>query len=726
MSAQRVSSMRGKAQRELKIELTLLLLILLAAAFLRLWQLDSVPPGLTHDEANNVHDAAAVLDGVRPFYFPVAQGKEPLYPYSVAALMAVLGRSPWTMRLTSALWGLLLVGLSYAWTRRAFGPAIAALTAAGLAVGFWPVSTSRMGLRAITLPALFTVAVYCLWRALDASRGLESPGRPSNRSAATGANSPERDETRLTIGRSTGFYALAGLALGGSLYTYLAARLMPLALGLFFIYLLLWHRKIGRGLLLTLAVAALVAAPLFLYLHTHPSAEIRVGQLDRPVNALLEGDPGPLLTRVGETLPMLSFRGDPFIPYNLPGKPLLDPVMSVLFYAGLALAVWRWRQPAYALAVLWLVTGLAPALVTGIEAVNLRAIAAQPVVYLFPALSLHAIGQRLGGLARSRGVPAHTSAPNDFLNRLAVLGGIALFAAVAVLTYRDYFVRWAHDRDVRVHYHADLVAVADYVREYPEETFVISALYPGQYHDPRVVEAALGKDAPRLRWVDGRGALVLPAGDADSAVTVVLPATTPLDPTLSATLAPNLVPAGRITVQPDDFNPYFDLYRWQGRNAPLNLPSIQIGDALHLLSADVRTAQTGEGPAPLAPGDTVELLTLWQIATPLPADRDAVLFAQVLGADGRVVAQQDHLDAPSWDWNVDDQFVQLFRMPLPADLAPGSYRLITGVYTTPDRVDAVLAGHEPDPAMPRLPVRVDGQVIGDFVELPTLEVIADE
>jgi 4-amino-4-deoxy-L-arabinose transferase-like glycosyltransferase len=720
MVAQRVSSLRESQSR------TVLLLILLAAAFLRLWQLDSVPPGLTHDEANNVHDAAAVLDGVRPMHFPVAQGKEPLYPYSVAALMAVLGRSPWTMRLTSALWGLLVVVLSYAWTRRAFGPVIASLTAAGLAVGFWPVSTSHMGLRAITLPALFAVAVYCLWRALDAPWGLESPGRPSNRSAATGANSPERDGMRLTIGRSSAFYALAGLALGGSLYTYLAARLMPLALGLFFIYLYLWHRKIAWGLLLTLAVAALVAAPLFLYLHAHPSAEIRIGQLDRPVNALLEGDPGPLLARIGETLPMLSFHGDTFIPYNLPGKPLLGPVMSVLFYAGLALAVWRWRQPAYALALLWLVTGLAPALVTGIEAVNLRAIAAQPVVYLFPALSLHAIGQRLRGLVRSRGVLAQTSARNDPFKRLAVLGGIALFAAVAVLTYRDYFLRWAHDRDVRVHYHADLVAVADYVRGHPGETFVISALYPGQYHDPRVVEAVLGRDDPHLRWVDGRGALVLPGQDADSAVTFVVPATTPLDPALSAALAPNLISAGRITVQPDDFNPYFDVYRWQGHNAPLNLPSIQIGAALHFLSADVRTAQAGEGPASLGPGDTVQVLTLWQIATPPPTDRDAVLFVQVLGSDGRVVAQRDHLDAPSWNWHADDQFAQLFRIPLPADLAPGSYRLIAGVYTTPDRVDAVLTGHEPDPALPRLPVQVDGQVIGDFVELPTLEVIADE
>ena len=52
--------MKGGGRRA---EWAWLLLILLAAVALRLWRLDSVPPGLTHDEANNVHDAAAVLDG---------------------------------------------------------------------------------------------------------------------------------------------------------------------------------------------------------------------------------------------------------------------------------------------------------------------------------------------------------------------------------------------------------------------------------------------------------------------------------------------------------------------------------------------------------------------------------------------------------------------------------------------------------------------------------------
>ena len=110
---------------------TWFILVLALAAALRLYRLDSVPPGLTHDEANNVHDAASILHGVRPLYFPVAQGKEPLYPYSVALVMTLAGSSPLAMRLTSALWGLLLIVLSYVWAKRAFNYRVALWTAAG-------------------------------------------------------------------------------------------------------------------------------------------------------------------------------------------------------------------------------------------------------------------------------------------------------------------------------------------------------------------------------------------------------------------------------------------------------------------------------------------------------------------------------------------------------------------------------------------------------------------
>lgn len=674
---------RGQTER------ALLLLILLAAAFFRFWRLDSVPPGLTHDEANNVHDAAAVLEGVRPFYFPVAQGKEPLYPYSVAALMAVLGRLPWVMRLTSAIWGLITVTMTYAWTRRAFDPATALLTAAGLAIGFWPVSVARMGLRAVVVPALMSASAYFIWRGLDIS-GSEPLA-------------PKR--ARLSP------FLLAGGALGLCLYTYLAGRLAPVVLLLFGAYLLLFGREcwqqVRSGLVLALLVAAIVALPLFLYLRAHPAAEIRVGQLDRPLRALLDGDPSLLLDRAGEAAGMLSFRGDTFVPYNLPGKPLLDPVMSALFYGGLALAVLRWRRPAYAYAVLWLAAGFSPALVTGLEAANLRAVAAQPVVYVFPALSLVEAGRYAA--RRLAGPPNRRRTSEAAL----AVGVVILFSWVGVQAYRDYFVRWASDSDVRVHYHVDLLAVADVVQQRPDQRVAISALYPGEYHDPRVVEAVLGVQDEALRWFDGRAALVLPAGGP---ATYVFPSGVGLNPALQPLAYLSYV--GRNELGAADLTPWLDIYLWNGAGIDLPSRDLRAGEQLLLLSAQL-------GTDPLLGGKTAELVTAWQVIGLLPTDRDAVVFAQLLDLQGNVVAQQDRLDAPSWNWHVGDQFAQLLLLSLPHDLEPGSYRVITGVYTVADRVDAVLAGHEPDPGMPRLPISIDGEPAGDAIELPAVEVVTD-
>jgi 4-amino-4-deoxy-L-arabinose transferase-like glycosyltransferase len=670
-------------------ERVFLLLILLSAAFFRLWKLDSVPPGLTHDEANNVHDAVGVLDGVRPFYFPVAQGKEPLYPYSVAALMALLGRSPWVMRLTSGLFGLLMVLMAYAWARRAFDPVTALLTAAGLAVGFWPVSVARMGLRAITLPALFTTAAYLTWRGMGVTGTDREP--PARRRIAS--------------------FLLAGGALGLCLYTYLAARLMPAVPLLLCLYLALlrpdWWRRVRGGLLMGLVVAAIMALPLFLYLRAHPAAEIRIGQLDRPLRALLDGDPSLLLDRAGEAAGMLSFDGDSFIPYNLPGKPLLDPVMSVLFYSGLLLAFVRWRRPAYAYALFWLAMGLAPALATGIEAANLRAVAAQPAVMLFPALALAEVGRFVTSFWGS------SPGPRRRAGLLLALGAVILFSIIAGQAFRDYFVRWANDRDVRVHYHVDLVAVAETLRVHAGETVAVSALYPGQYHDPRVVEAVTVTGHETIRWFDGRTSLVLPGSRP---ATFVFPSTVPLNPALQPLAGLEYV--SRVELRPDDLTPRLDLYRGYAAPAGLPSPPVQLGDQLLFLEAWLN-------PERPARGASAELVTRWQVIGQLPADRDAVVFAQILDSEGHVVAQQDRLDVPSWSWQVGDQLVQLLYLALPAELPAGSYRLIAGVYTIPDRVDAVLAGHEPDPAMPRLPVLIGGSPAGDAIELPAVEVVAD-
>ncbi len=79
-----------------------LLLILLAAAFLRIAFLTEVPPGLTHDEADHGLDAWGVINGFRPIYFTIGYGREPLYDYTTAGMMAFLGPSFVAGRLTGA------------------------------------------------------------------------------------------------------------------------------------------------------------------------------------------------------------------------------------------------------------------------------------------------------------------------------------------------------------------------------------------------------------------------------------------------------------------------------------------------------------------------------------------------------------------------------------------------------------------------------------------------
>ena len=172
--------------------------VLLLAGVMRLWRLDNVPPGLTHDEASNGHDAAAVLQGTRPIYFTVGYGHEPLYPYSVAAVMAFLGPTEWSLRLTTVGWGIALILLSYLVARRLLDRRHALLTVAFMAVSFWCVMTSRVGLRAITLPNTFAASVLCFWSATTVSAWMS----PVDQFLLA----EMRLEARLSPGRSSDFF----------------------------------------------------------------------------------------------------------------------------------------------------------------------------------------------------------------------------------------------------------------------------------------------------------------------------------------------------------------------------------------------------------------------------------------------------------------------------------------------------------------------------------------
>ncbi len=673
-----------------------ILLILLMAAAFRLVDLPSVPPGMTHDEADHGLTAWQIVNGDRALYFTVGYGREPLYDYATALLMAGTGPTLLAARVTSAYFSLLMIAAVYAWARRAFGAPVALLAAAGLAVGFWPVMAGRQALRSIALPAVFAGAVLVFWRGLlDGEKGsAPSPLHPFSPSPL--------------------LFLASGVLLGLTIYTYIPARVMWLAFPALALYLIIAGRRGGMpdarrvwaGLGITLLVALVVAAPLLLYLADNPLVEVRIDELSAPLDAAAAGDFAPLWANARGALRLFTIEGDHTWRYNIPGKPFLGPVMGMLFYAGLFVAGWlmvsgyRNRAssakpgfygdnpgPGAFLALVWLALGFAPVLVTGPGLSSTQAIGALPVLYVFPALALVA-GFEVVSYRRQTGV------------RSSVVGllAVALFAILATQTARDYFSRWANEPEVRVQYEATMAAALRWLDEHGAGAAAVSTITPGRYHTPAVALLTMRNPAVRPRWFDGRQSLLLPAQD-DSLLLV--PGFTPIPADLQPYLA-GATPIDELPMRPDDLDRPVRVYRLAEPDSALagletaGLPA-RFGEHVELIGYAMPAAEA-------RPGDTLTLVTAWRLLQPLP---DASLFAHVVGPT-EPLAVADGLGAPGESWVAGDVLLQLHTITLPDDIAAGEYPLAVGAYTRGDRKRLVVN---------------DGR---DMVELAHIVVVGDE
>lgn len=649
-----------------------LLLILLAAVFLRLYNLSSIPPGLTHDEADHGLTAWSIVhEGVRDIYFTVGYGREPLYDYVTASLMTFLGSTYFAGRVTAAYFSVLLIAAMTAWVRRAFDNSTALLTAAGLAVGFWPVMAGRQALRSTLLPALFALAVVLFWLGLDHLQGCE---------------------TRLSTARVHPIlkFAAAGILLGLTIYTYIPARWLWIIFPLFLLYLFLVSKSLFRKAIgptiLMLLIMLVIAAPLLIFLTANPAAEVRIQQLAAPLFAARTGDWALLLQNTSQALRLFFLEGDPAWRYNIAGKPLLGPAMAVLFLAGLFIVMWHifthrakeqssweWHYgPASLLAISWLGAGLLPALITGSDLSMTQTIGMQPVIYLFPAMALSAAGR-----IKIAGQPLTD-------RRWVVIGLVLFFAGSAVLTYRDYFITWANNPEVRVQYESTLSTAIDYLNEHGQGQAAISTITPSRYHSPAVAQMRLRNDAVDLRWFDARSSLLLPGMGQG---TIFIPGFTSLAPPLK----PFFSTAELQTTLPlpdTDLDRPLTVYTvegakiladWQGRLEPVEA---QFSDVVTLLGYHLESST-------IKSGEKMQLVTYWQAERPL---ENAMIFVHILGADGVPLTQQDLLGVPGSTWQAGTNYLQVHEIPIPTTMPPGQYPIVVGVYDQVDGKRLTLSG----------------------------------
>ncbi|MFN2183148.1 MAG: ArnT family glycosyltransferase, partial [Anaerolineae bacterium] len=159
-------------------EAALLLLATTIGIVLRFYRLTDIPPGLHFDEAFKGVMARGMLEGgPLQLFFAANQGEEPLATYLVAATISLAGGDAWVIRLPSAIIGSLTVPLAWwlgrglyrlARTRagtssqtserqpaqeRDLGEQVVGLgTAAVLAILYWHLTFSRMGMEPILVP----------------------------------------------------------------------------------------------------------------------------------------------------------------------------------------------------------------------------------------------------------------------------------------------------------------------------------------------------------------------------------------------------------------------------------------------------------------------------------------------------------------------------------------------------------------------------------------------
>jgi hypothetical protein len=700
---------------------------------------------MTHDEADHGLTAWQIVNGARDLYFTVGYGREPLYDYATALVMVGTGPTILAARLASVYFSLIMIAAVYAWTRRAFGAPVALLAAAGLAVGFWPLMAARQALRSIALPALFSLAILFFWQGCKGAgeRGRKGPGeqvasgRGQVASRASNSPAPLHPRTPAPL-RHRALFIIAGTLLGLTFYTYIPARMMWLAFPALTLYLILgggwatrpiagsqtdtgglptrpYKRRLLAGLGLTLLVAALVAAPLFLYLANNPGLEVRIDELSAPLRAAAGGDFAPLWANARGALRLFTIEGDGTWRYNIPGKPWLGPVMGVLFYAGLLVAGWLvfprnrvWRTgvrseklgfysqaaaPGAFLALIWLALGFAPVLVTGLGLSMTQAIGALPALYVFPALALVSGYRALVNLTADRRplttdhqpanaprspAPLLPRSPAPLRSAVGGLLAVVLFAALAALTSRDYFGRWANAPEVRVQYETTMVTALRYLDEHGDGAAAVSTIAPGRYHTPAVALLTLHNPAVRPRWFDGRQSLLLPD---ESDATLVVPGFTPIPAALQPYLAgAELVE--ELSLRPDDLDRPVRVYKLDGPAAI---------DAALETTADGRplTAWFGEHIEFLGyslaekvarPGETLALVTAWRLLAPLPG---ASLFAHVAGP-AEPLAVADSLGAPGESWLAGDVLLQLHEIAVPPGAPAGTYPLVVGVYTQDD------------------------------------------
>ena len=326
-----------------RLELAAVATLTVLAAFVRLYRLAEVPEGLHGDEAWTGLDAMRILqEGWIGPWSGSALGQPSGASYFASLVFGLADPTLFTLRLSMALLGVATIPISYVLFRIGFGRWVALFAAIALTFSFWHVFYSRVALPVIAMPLATTMASAAILAAF-------------------------RSSTRWS-------WALAGALLGLGIYTYTGYVVFPVTIAVFLALVLVLGRDKLRYYAVRAAILAMacfiVALPMITVAYSDPGFLFQrfrtltvATQSEYQASESLGTSLRHLASRAWDTATLLVRHSQVDGSDGMGGRGVLDPILAMFAYAGLAVSIFRWRSPPHLLLAIAFVSGLATSIV---------------------------------------------------------------------------------------------------------------------------------------------------------------------------------------------------------------------------------------------------------------------------------------------------------------------------------------------------------------------------
>ncbi len=415
--------------------------VLAMAAVFRFWQLDVLPPGLHPEEAAGGLVATAIAGGDIQAIFDQAGGYGAPFHLLQTASVSLFGNTVLALRYVPALLGVLGVLFTYMAAKTWFSQRTALVASFFMASAPWAVHLSRISEPMVLSLALVPLGMWLAGRAIQTNNAR--------------------------------WYVGTGITLGGLWYAGIPYYVWIVFLLLIGVYALRYYRDYlaypTQPILIVALSAVITILPLLIYSAASLSiARIKNASVD--FSTILEATEGMATAYMHKgiaVLGMFHFTGDRNIIYNLPGEPLLNGLVGILFVLGILLAFRRFRDIRYTV-LLGIVAVMALPVIFTAESTPsaLWSIGMLPAVYILAAIGLVEL------FARWRGVfPRNVLALQFSIGVILVMIGVA-----TVYNWERYFIAWANMPETFAAYHEQARQTAAHLNRtnVPEDTYVIT------------------------------------------------------------------------------------------------------------------------------------------------------------------------------------------------------------------------------------------------------------